>query len=169
MREPVAVALGSNLGDRRENVRYGVRELERLLSNVRTSGIYHTEPREGVRGGPFLNAVVAGAPSPDGPSSPQELLRQLLYIEMGTGRSPVRGAGDARTLDLDLLLVGDRQIDEERLTLPHPGLTRRAFVLTPLAELLPGWSHPGSGLTVRELSERAGRSDLELVGRDVLA
>lgn len=168
MREPVAVALGSNLGDRRENVRYGVRELERLLSDVRTSNVYHAEPREGVRGGPFLNAVVAGELPADGPSSPRALLRQLLYVEMGTGRSPVRGAGATRTLDLDLLLVGDREIDEEGLTLPHPGLTRRAFVLTPLAELMPGWSHPGSGLTVRELSERAGRSDLELVGRDVL-
>lgn len=169
MNEPVAVALGSNLGDRWENLRYGVRELERLLSEVRTSGVYRTKPREGVEGGAFLNACVAGAPPPGGPSSPQELLRQLLYIEMGAGRPPERGEGEARTLDLDLLLVGGEEIDDEGLTLPHPRLTRRAFVLTPLAELLPGWSHPESGLTVRELSERVGRSDLELVGRDVLA
>lgn len=163
------MAIGSNLGDRWENVRYAVRELERLLSNVRTSGIYRTEPREGVRGGPFLNAVAAGALPAAGPSSPRALLRHLLYIEMRSGRSAVRADGDARTLDLDLLLVGDSQVDEERLTLPHPRLARRAFVLTPLAELMPGWSHPGSDLTVRQLSERAGRSDLELVGRDVLA
>lgn len=162
----MAVALGSNRGDRWELLRYGLRELERLLRSVRTSRVYRSEPAEGAGGGPFLNMCAVGLLPGDGPETAHELLRHLLYIEMGAGRSPRRDSGDPRTLDLDLLLVGDVQVNDDELTLPHPRITGRPFVLTPLAELLPDWRHPASGETVTRLAERAGHAGIEPAGRD---
>lgn len=163
---PVAVALGSNRGDRWELLRYGLRELERLLRSVRTSRVYRSEPAEGAGGGPFLNMCVAGRLPADGPRTAHELLRHLRYVEMGAGRPPRRGPGDPRTLDLDLLLVGDVQVNDDELTLPHPRMTGRSFVLTPLDELLPEWRHPASGETVSRLAARAGHAGIEPAARD---
>lgn len=161
---PVAVALGSNLGDRPENLRFGVRELERRLTAARSSSVYRSRPREGVEGGTFLNMCVAGR-WPAESADPGALLRELQYVEMGAGRPPRRRPGRARTLDLDLLLVGDRVVREEGLRVPHPRMAERDFVLRPLAELLSDWRHPETGRTVGELAERAGGSGLERVDR----
>lgn len=165
---PVAVALGSNVGDRAENLRFGVREVERRLERVASSSVYRSRPKEGVEGGEFLNMCVAGRPS-EGIASPRELLRELRYVEMAAGRSPRRPPGRARTLDLDLLLVGDRVIREEGLRVPHPRMAERGFVLRPLAELLPRWRHPEVGATAEELAERAETADLRRADLEVLS
>jgi 2-amino-4-hydroxy-6-hydroxymethyldihydropteridine diphosphokinase len=99
-----------------------------------------------------LNGVVIGETS----LSARELLDRLLAIEREAGRT--RPAAVApRTLDLDLILFGDQQIDEDGLTVPHPRFRERLFVLEPLAELAPGWLDPGTGKTISALLQRARR------------
>jgi 2-amino-4-hydroxy-6-hydroxymethyldihydropteridine diphosphokinase len=142
----VAIALGSNLGDRDRHLREASRALTRILTGLRLSSFFETEP-VGVGPQPlFLNAAAAGETS----LSAREVLRELLTIEAELGRQrPAPGA--ARTLDLDLILFGDAIIDEPDLTVPHPRFRERAFVLAPLAEVAAGWRDPVTGLTVGEL------------------
>ena len=140
------VALGSNLGDRDAHLSYGVARLRDLLTNVSASPFLETRP-EGVPAQPlFLNAVVVGEAS----AEPRELLDALLTIEAARGRTrPFPGA--PRTLDLDLVLVGDVVVTGPELTLPHPRFRERRFVLEPLAELAPALVDPVTRLTIREL------------------
>ena len=152
----VAVALGSNLGDRRGHLEFGVTQLAALLTDLRVSTIRETAPVD-VSGPqpPYLNAVAAGACDVD----PQELLQRLLAIENARGRNrPSLRA--PRTLDLDLILYGDRVIDRPGLTVPHPRFRERGFVLEPLAEIAPEWEDPITGKTVVLLrDELAQRND----------
>lgn len=158
-----AVALGSNLGDRHENLRFGVRELERLLARLVVSRAYRSPPREGAEGGEFLNLCAAGVLEQADCGDPRRLLRQLQFVELAAGRPPSREPGAARTLDLDLLLVGDRTVETSELCLPHPRMTERSFVLTPLAEVLPEWEHPAERRPVRALAGAVGRGGEEPV------
>jgi 2-amino-4-hydroxy-6-hydroxymethyldihydropteridine diphosphokinase len=142
------VGLGSNLGDRARNLLLGVRGmLNAGLRVARLSSVYETEP-SGV-GGPqpdFLNMVaeLAGPLPP-----PEQLLARLLRIEHALGRT--REAPLApRTLDLDLLLYGRVRQQTDLLTLPHPRLHLRRFVLVPLAELSPDLPHPSLHRTFAE-------------------
>lgn len=157
---PVAVGLGTNAGDREENLRFAVRELEGRLRRLRVSDVYRSEPREGARGGPFLNACAAGewpADASDGLDPAEEatrLLRELRFVELGAGRPLERDRGEPRTLDLDLLLFGGYTVRRPGLEVPHPRMTERAFVLRPLAELMPERAVPGAGGTVAELAGR---------------
>lgn len=163
------MALGSNRGDRAENLRYGLRELERRLVALRTSRVYRSAPAEGAGGTEFLNMCGAGR-LPDASSlAPRDLMGELLGVEMGAGRPLRREPRTPRTLDLDLLLVGDRRAATPELSLPHPRLTERPFVLLPLAELLPEWRHPGTGRTVRRHAREAGGDGVEPFGVDELA
>lgn len=158
-----AVALGSNAGDRFENLRFGVRELERRLERLRISGVYRSPPREGVRGGDFLNMCIAGLLPSTGADAALAILYELQYVEMAAGRPHRRSPGESRTLDLDLLLVADSVVETPELSLPHPRMARRDFVLSPLAEILPEWRHPELGTTVDELSERAAEPGLRRI------
>ena len=155
------VGMGSNLGDRAGNLLLGVRGMMSAgLSVLRLSSIYETEPVGVEDEQPaYLNMVAElGPPLPP----PLELLALLLRIEHSLGRRRERQRA-ARTLDLDLLLYGDAQQETELLTLPHPRLHLRRFVLAPLAELAPGARHPALRRTYAELLAAVGdRSEVRL-------
>jgi len=143
----VAVALGSNLGNRREHLDHAVASLRKILRHVTVSTCHDTVPVGVVGPQPlYLNAAVVG----DTALPARALLEALLGIEGERGRArPYPGA--PRTLDLDLILFGDAVIDEPGLLVPHPRFRERRFVLEPLAEIAPDLRDPISGKTVAEL------------------
>jgi 2-amino-4-hydroxy-6-hydroxymethyldihydropteridine diphosphokinase len=145
---PVAIALGSNRGDRVAHLTFAAERLRKLLSDFRLSTLHETEP-VGVAAQPrFLNAVAIGTTS----LSAGELLQQLLSFEAERGRErPYEGA--PRTLDLDMILYGDEVIDEPGLRVPHPRFRDRLFVLEPLAEIAPDWIDPITGATIEALAQ----------------
>jgi 2-amino-4-hydroxy-6-hydroxymethyldihydropteridine diphosphokinase len=137
------VGLGANLGDRERTLRAAVEALggEEGIAVVGVSTLRETEP-VGVEGQPpFLN----GAAALETTLPARELLERLLAVEQRFGRVRVPGEHGPRTLDLDLLLYGCERIDEPGLTVPHPRLHERRFVLEPLAELDPELLVPGRG------------------------
>ena len=155
------VGMGSNLGDRAGNLLLGVRGmLSAGLRVLRLSSVYETEPVGVSEEQPaYLNAVSElGPPLP----RPEELLARLLKIEYALGRRRAR-ANAARTLDLDLLLHGDARTGTPLLTLPHPRMHERRFVLAPLCELAPDALHPTLKKTFAELLAESGdRSRVKL-------
>ena len=147
-RRRVAIALGSNLGDRHAALAFATERLYRLLENARASAAVDTDPEgAGLESQPlYLNSAVTG----ESALSPRELLDALLQIERDFGRErPYPGA--PRTLDLDLVLAGDEVVSEAGLTVPHPRFRTRFFVLGPLAEVAPDLVDPVTGLQVWEL------------------
>jgi 2-amino-4-hydroxy-6-hydroxymethyldihydropteridine diphosphokinase len=145
-----AVALGSNLGDRRSHLDYAISRLKTTLANLRASRYYETEPVGAPGPQPlFLNAAAAGETS----LSAAELLAALMAIEQERGRErPFQNA--ARTLDLDLILFGDLVRETSALTVPHPRFRERRFVLEPLVEIAAQLVDPVTGSTVGELLAR---------------
>ncbi len=146
-----AVALGSNVGDRLKNLR-AARSAILGLSNVKppilSSAIYETEPVGCEPGADkFLNAVVEF----DYEGDPASLLEQLIRIEEALGRRRDHAKNVSRTIDIDLLYCGDRDIEDERLQLPHPRMHLRKFVLQPLADIRPELILPNQRKTIREL------------------
>ena len=141
------IGLGSNLGDRAGNLAAARRELAKVGHIVAESSVYETEPWGVKEPQPkYLNqAVRLGTVLPA-----LKLMRALLAIEEGLGRIRTR-QGEPRVIDLDLLLYGESVTDTSGLTLPHPRLHLRAFVLVPLAEIAPDLPVPGTGRTVRQL------------------
>ena len=156
----VAIALGSNVGDRRAHLDYAVSALRAFVTNLAVSRYYDTVPVGG--SGPqamFLNAAAVGETT----LTARALLDALLAIEQERGRErPYVNA--PRTLDLDLIVLGDVVLDEPGLTVPHPRFRQRRFVLEPLAAVAPDLRDPVSGKTVEELFEAAGSAAAE--GRD---
>jgi 2-amino-4-hydroxy-6-hydroxymethyldihydropteridine diphosphokinase len=146
-----AVALGSNLGDRVENLRAARRQIIELADvrpAVLSSGIYETEPVDCEPGASkFLNAIIEF----DFEGDPVQLLEQLVRIEESLGRKRDHPKNVSRRIDIDLLYCGDQQIDNERLQLPHPQTHLRKFVLQPLADIRSELVLPGQTRTVREL------------------
>ena len=144
----VAIALGANLGNRPAAFEFAIERLSRLVSNLTVSDYIETEPEgEGLRDQPlYLNAVAVG----DTDLPARDLLDGLLAIEESYGRErPFPGA--ARTLDLDLILLGDVREASSQLHVPHPRFRDRFFVLGPLAEIAPDMVDPVTGLKVWEL------------------
>ena len=143
---PVAIALGSNLGDRHAHLAFAVDRLRALLTDLRVSSWHETDPVGVARQPRYLNGAVTGRTE----QSAEELLKELNRIELDRGRErPYPGA--PRTLDLDLLLYGEMVVDRAGMRVPHPRYRERLFVLEPLAEIAPGWRDPETRLTVREL------------------
>lgn len=143
------VALGSNLGDRARHIAGALAAL-RATDGVEVtaeSALHETEPVGGPPQGRYLNAAVELRTR----LGPRELLRELHRIEAAFGRRRDAGRDAPRTLDLDLLFYGARRIDEPGLSVPHPRLHQRRFVLDPLREIAPNLVHPVLGMTVREL------------------
>jgi 2-amino-4-hydroxy-6-hydroxymethyldihydropteridine diphosphokinase len=140
------IALGANLGNRRATIRSATERLAEIGSVRAVSSIYETDPVGFENQPSYLNAVIEIETS----MRPEELLDALLAIERAHGRE--RTFPNApRTLDLDLLLYGDERLDTDSLTLPHPRLHERAFVLVPLAEIAPSVIVPGADKSVSEL------------------
>jgi len=146
-----AIALGSNVGDRLENLHAARRAILGLASvkvPIFSSAIYETEPVDCEPGAAkFLNATVEFEYAGD----PAHLLEQLIQIEEVLGRKRDHPRNVSRTIDIDLLYCGDRRINNERLQLPHPRLHLREFVLRPLADIRPDLVLLGEEKTVSDL------------------
>jgi len=152
------VALGSNLGDRMENLRAARKEIVDLTGvtpPILSSAIYETDPMGCEPGaGKFLNAVLEF----DYDGDPAELLAELRRIEESLGRARNHLRNVSRKIDIDLLYCGNRKIDSEQLQVPHPRMHLRKFVLQPLAKIRPEMVLPNQTKTVRELLAQLGES-----------
>ncbi|HEU4936837.1 MAG TPA: 2-amino-4-hydroxy-6-hydroxymethyldihydropteridine diphosphokinase [Vicinamibacterales bacterium] len=147
----VVIALGSNLGDRPAALDFAIDRLSRLIANLTISSFIETDPEgKGLQDQPrYLNAVVVGETT----LGAREMLDHLLAIERAYGRErPYTGA--PRTLDLDLILLGDTIEHAPDLQVPHPRFRERLFVLGPLSDVAPGITDPETGLTAFELLAR---------------
>lgn len=142
------LGLGSNLGNRANNLAAAARLLcENGIEVVRASSVYETEPVDVPDQPWFLNQVLEVRSSLD----PHALLELSKSIEIGLKRVPTAAKGP-RTIDIDILLAGDRIIDTPELVVPHPRLARRNFVLVPFSEIAPEVRHPVLGKTIRALA-----------------
>jgi 2-amino-4-hydroxy-6-hydroxymethyldihydropteridine diphosphokinase len=155
------IALGSNLGDRRRHLEAGLAGLrEAGIRPVEISSVWETEPVDSPSTRWFWNMTVKVETHRD----PLGVLDALLGIEGLAGRERSIRNGP-RTLDLDLLMLGDLEIDNTRLNLPHPRMWQRRFVLEPLAEIEPALVNPVTGLTVVEERDRSpDRSQVRCIG-----
>lgn len=144
----VYLSLGTNRGDREENLAEARQKISSQLDLVASSPIYETEPWGFQDQDDFLNQVVEVKTD----LAPQELLAFLKGIEKAMGRTTSVRFGP-RVIDMDILYYGDRVLQEEGLEIPHPRISERAFVLVPLADLAPEFRSPRSGMTIREMLE----------------
>lgn len=141
------LSLGSNLGDREKNLREAITRLGELGSIGKVSALYETEPVEVAGQQPwFLNSAL----TMETELTPLEFLKSMLAIEQAMGRKRIEPKGP-RTIDMDIIFFGDEVLDTQELSLPHPAMQHRRFVLAPLAEIAPEAMHPVLHRTVREL------------------
>jgi 2-amino-4-hydroxy-6-hydroxymethyldihydropteridine diphosphokinase len=140
------LSLGSNVGDREKNLRDALGRLASVGQVVSISSFYETEPVEFTDQAWFLNCAVALATA----ATPDGLMAGLLTIEREMGRRRTQKKGP-RMIDIDILLFGDVVVESPELTIPHPAMHQRRFVLEPLAEIAPQARHPVFKLTVQEL------------------
>ena len=142
----VYLSLGSNVGDRELQLRDALRRLGANGRVVAVSSFYETEPVEFTDQAWFLNCVVGLETT----ETPEQLMMALLQIEQQMGRRRIQKKGP-RTIDIDILLFDEAIVDSPALTIPHPAMHQRRFVLEPLAEIAPEVRHPVLKKTVREL------------------
>lgn len=148
MPKDVYLSLGSNVGDRAANLRTAIQHLGSLGKVVAVSSFYETEPVD-VTGQPwFLNCAAKLRTE----KMPRQLLKGVLAIERKMGRRRLQKKGP-RNIDIDILLFGNSIVEVKGLTVPHPAMHERRFVLEPLAEIAPEARHPVFKKTVRELRD----------------
>lgn len=162
LRTPVAIGLGSNLGDRESRILEAIRALRASLDGIRVSPIFETDPVHVEEQPAFLNACCIGATS----LTARQLLSTFHDLERSLGRKSDGVRFGPRVIDVDLLLFGDRTIDEKDLVVPHPRMRERAFVMQPLSRIAGDWIVPSSrgfpAETVREIAERLGVEGVRL-------
>jgi 2-amino-4-hydroxy-6-hydroxymethyldihydropteridine diphosphokinase len=157
-REAADIGLGSNCGDRIMAIRTALENMmvlkETRLTEV--SSVYETSP-VGLAGRPFLNAAAKIETGLD----PREILMAILGVEAAMGRIRHHGGWEPRIIDLDLLLYGNTTLEEDDLTLPHPRMLSRRFVMEPLAELAPGLKIPPTGITASGAADQLRKNHPE--------
>jgi len=146
------LSLGSNLGNRGQNLREAVRRLQALGTIRSISSIYETEPVEFTDQPMFLNSALELETA----ANPDQLMEHLLVIEKTMGRQRTQKKGP-RVIDLDILLFADQVVNTPTLTIPHPAMHQRRFVLEPLTEIAPETKHPVLKKTAKELLEALPR------------
>lgn len=152
------LGLGTNLGDRLMNLGQAIQSLSAVVTVLRSSRVYETLPVGFADQPKFLNQVA----EIETELTPQDLLETVKHIELQMGRQKTFRDGP-RLIDIDILFYGDRVIDLPNLTIPHPRLSTRAFVLAPLAELAPSLKHPVLGKTVVKMLEQVSQNGINLI------
>ncbi|MCE5206973.1 MAG: 2-amino-4-hydroxy-6-hydroxymethyldihydropteridine diphosphokinase [Chloroflexi bacterium] len=144
----VYLSTGSNLGDRQSKLQVAINKLNDYagISVLRVSPVYETEPWGYLNQPRFLNQVV----EIETEIAPVELVSVMKHLEKEMGRTPNFKNGP-RVIDMDIVLYGSRIIEQEGITIPHPFFPERAFVLVPLADLIPDFIHPVLGKTIQQL------------------
>ncbi len=148
MKKTVYLSLGSNVGDRQAQLEAAIEKLHQLGAVPAVSSFYETEPVEMKQQAWFLNCVVRLETD----AMPKQLLARVLDIEQSMGRKRVQSKGP-RNIDIDILLFGSSVVEAKGLTIPHPAMHERRFVLEPLAEIAPDVRHPVLKKTARELRD----------------